>query len=302
MIKIALPRAGWQRRACADPTVAWFASTMKRTHVRTYASAAEVVTVAFGPPFLDLLAPRAAAPGRPASDRSTIPLNRTEHHDVESFLMGTALGLFAGIIPGPFLALVAATALRRGLGDGLKTALVPLVTEIPVLVLSVLVLTQLSPPLLRWIGVAGGVLMLYMAWRVVSEAREADPADTVDESLIGHYFRVAAVGLLSPSPWVFWFIIAGPLFLTRWHVSWIHGIVFLAAFFLFFVGMMMLVAWAASTGRDRLSRLWYRRALRGTAALLAVLGTLLVWQSAEGNFQEWVQPQRTIEHQIRSGL
>lgn len=216
--------------------------------------------------------------------------------------MGTALGLFAGIIPGPFLALVAATALRRGLGDGLKTALVPLVTEIPVLVLSVLVLTQLSPPLLRWIGVAGGVLMLYMAWRVVVEAREADPADTVDESLIGHYFRVAAVGLLSPSPWVFWFIIAGPLFLTRWHVGWIHGIVFLAAFFFFFVGMMMLVAWAASTGRDRLSRLWYRRALRGTAALLAVLGTLLVWQSAEGNFQEWVQPQRTIEHQIRSSL
>lgn len=215
--------------------------------------------------------------------------------------MGTALGLFAGIIPGPFLALVAATALRRGLGDGLKTALVPLATEIPVLVLSVVVLTHLSPPLLRWIGIAGGVLILYMAWRVEVDARDVDPTDAVDESLVGHYFRVAAVGLLSPSPWVFWFVIAGPLFLTRWHVSWLHGIVFLAAFFTFFVGMMMLVAWAASTGRDRMSLVWYRRALRGTGVLLAVLGTLLIWQSVEGNFQEWVQPQRAIERQIRNG-
>lgn len=216
--------------------------------------------------------------------------------------MGTALGMFAGIIPGPFLALVAATALRRGLGDGLKTALVPLITETPVLLLSVLVLTQLSPPLLRWIGIAGGLLILYMAWRVETDARDATPTQAADESLIGHYFRVAAVGLLSPSPWVFWFIIAGPLFLTRWHQSWVHGVVFLAAFFAFFVGMMMLVAWAASSGRERLSQTWYRRALRGTGVLLAILGTILVWQSVEGNFQEWVQPQRTIQNQIQGGV
>lgn len=216
--------------------------------------------------------------------------------------MGTALGLFAGIIPGPFLALVAATALRRGLGDGLKTALVPLATETPVLILSVLVLTQLSPPMLRWIGIVGGLLILYMAWRVEMDARDADPTEAVDESLMGHYFRVAAVGLLSPSPWVFWFIIAGPLFLNRWHESWGHGVVFLAAFFFFFVGMMMLVAWAASTGRERLSQVWYRRALRGTGVLLAILGALLLWQSIEGNFQGWVAPQRTIQHQIEAGM
>lgn len=222
---------------------------------------------------------------------------------MESILIGVALGLFAGVIPGPFLALVAHTALDRGLRDGLKTALIPLVTEIPVLLLSVFALTRLPRGVLQWIGIGGGVLILYMAWRVEVQARDADPTKTDEdlESLKGHYFRVAAVGLLSPSPWIFWFLIAGPLTLNRWQVSWLHGVSFLLAFFACFVGMMMLVAWGSSVGRERLSNTWYRRALRITGAVLAVAGSVLIWQSIEGNFESMVRPQERIQRAVEEG-
>lgn len=214
---------------------------------------------------------------------------------METLLLGSALGLFAGMVPGPFLTLVATTSLQNGLSAGLKVALVPLVTEIPVLVVSILVLTQLPESVLRWIGICGGVLVLYMAWRVEMDAKNPALEDSEIASMKHHLLRVALVGVLAPAPWVFWFLIAGPLFLNRWHVSPWHGIGFLLIFFSCFVGMMMLVAWAVASGRKKLSRKWYRRVLRGAGAVLAVLGCVLIWQSWVGNFGELVQPQRQIQ-------
>lgn len=217
---------------------------------------------------------------------------------METLLLGCALGLFAGMVPGPFLTLVATTSLQSGLSAGLKVALIPLGTEIPVLLVSVLVLTQLSDSVLRWIGVGGGLLLLYMAWRVERDAGDPGLGEGDLDSMKGHLLRVALVGLLAPAPWVFWFLIAGPLFLNRWHVSPWHGIGFVAAFFACFVGMMMLVAWGVASGREKLSRRWYRRALRGAGLVLAVLGCVLIWQSWVGNFSELVSPQRQIQDAV----
>lgn len=217
---------------------------------------------------------------------------------METLLLGCALGLFAGMVPGPFLTLVATTSLQNGLSAGLKVALIPLVTELPVLVMSVVVLTQLPDSVLRWIGICGGVLVLYMAWRVERDARDPALEEGEIESLKGHYLRVALVGVLAPAPWVFWFLLAGPLFLNRWNVSHWHGIGFVLAFFACFIGMMMLVAWAVASGREKLSRKWYRRALRGAGAVLFVVGCVLIWQSWVGNFSELVRPQRQIQNVV----
>lgn len=217
---------------------------------------------------------------------------------MDSILIGFSLGLFAGIVPGPFLTLVATTALKRGLGDGLKVAMIPLVTELPVLAASVLLLTQLPDSFLRWIGIAGGCLVLYIAWKVERDARSADPADTELPPFRGHFFRVALVGLLAPAPWIFWFLIAGPLFLNRWHVSPWHGVAFVLAFFTCFVGAMMTVAWGAAKSRNRLSLRWYRRALRAAGVVLAIGGSVLIWQSWEGNFAEMVRPQEELRDAV----
>jgi len=217
---------------------------------------------------------------------------------MESFLIGCALGLFAGMVPGPFLALVATTALERGLRDGLRTALIPLATEIPVLLASLFVLTRLSRDVLQWIGIAGGVLVLYMAWTVERDARDATPEEGEMKPVRGHLLRVAAFGLLAPAPWIFWFLFAGPLLLNRWHVSPAHGIAFLLAFFGCFVGTMMLIAWAVATGREKLSHTWYRRALRGAGVVLFVVGGVLIWQAWVGNFERMVLPQREIQEAV----
>ncbi len=217
---------------------------------------------------------------------------------MEAIAMGAALGLFAGILPGAFLTLVAATALQRGLRQGITVALLPLGTELPVLLVSVLVLTQVPEVALRWLGVAGGGLLLYMAWRLIRESGAGSLENRTPGKARSHYLRMTLVAILSPSPWVFWLLIGGPLLLNRWRVGPTHGIAFAVAFLVCFVGVMAAVAWASATGRARLDPAWRRRVLFGAGWVLVLAGVALVWQSWIGNFTEMVRAPETFRDRV----
>lgn len=219
---------------------------------------------------------------------------------MEAIVMGAVLGLIAGLIPGAFSTVVATTALQRGMVPGLKVALIPLATELPVMLAAVFILTQLPEATFRWVGIAGGILLLFMAWKVMREARQSDPISAGAQSHGGHFLRVALFGLLSPGPWVFWFFVGAPLLLTRWRLGVGHGLAFLAAFMGFFIGVMLLLAWGVASGRRLLSLTWYRRSLRGAGVLLAVAGSVLVWQSWVGNFTEMVHAPERVEEELNS--
>ncbi len=213
--------------------------------------------------------------------------------------MGMVLGLFAGLIPGAFSTVVAATALERGLGPGIRVAFIPLLTELPVMVVAVFVLARLPAGILRWVGMVGGAILLYMAWRLIRGVGTIDPEVAQPKSHMGHYLRVGAFGVLSPSPWAFWFLLGGPLFLNRWNLAPSQGLLFLAAFMICFIGTMVVLAWLVSTGRRQLSLTWYRRTLRGAGALLVVAGVVLIWQSWIGNFTELVQSPEDFQDQFK---
>ncbi|MGB2681816.1 MAG: LysE family translocator, partial [Candidatus Competibacter sp.] len=59
-------------------------------------------------------------------------------------LSGLMLGLSGGLSPGPLLALVASESLRHGVGAGIKIALAPLLTDLPIILATLLVLEPLS--------------------------------------------------------------------------------------------------------------------------------------------------------------
>ncbi|NMC50484.1 MAG: lysine transporter LysE, partial [Desulfovibrio sp.] len=62
--------------------------------------------------------------------------------DLPAFLAaGAALGASAGFSPGPLLTLVLAQTLAHGPREGIKVAMAPLLTDIPMLVASLLALS-----------------------------------------------------------------------------------------------------------------------------------------------------------------
>lgn len=214
-----------------------------------------------------------------------------------ALVLGSVLGLFSGVIPGPFTALIAATALKGGFWAGFRIGVVPLVTETVVMAVTAVLLSQLPGPILRWMGLTGGAFIFYLAWRIWREAR--DPIDeTPEEGEVEGVREVVESGLLavlSPTPWVFWLLVGGPLFLASWRDGWAVGLVFLGSFLAFLVGAYIAVAAAAAYGKRQLSDSWRARFLRSTSAALVVAGTILLWQSYEGNFEQMVTGSETIE-------
>jgi threonine/homoserine/homoserine lactone efflux protein len=216
---------------------------------------------------------------------------------VESVILGAALGLFAGLIPGAFSAVVVTTALERGKAEATRVALLPLGTELPALLAAVFVLSRLPEAFLRWVGTAGGGLLLFIAWKVIRDAARGEDPPGVSGNGDGHFGRAALFGVLSPGPWAFWFLLGGPLLINRWHLGPVQALGFLAVFMTCFIGVMLGLAWAVASGRQYLSSDGHRRALKGAAVLLFLAGGVLIWQSWVGNFTEMVRAPERIQEE-----
>ena len=74
---------------------------------------------------------------------------------------GAALGLSAGLSPGPLFTLVLAQSLSHGAREGVKVALAPLFTDLPILALAILAMAWIeSHPLLMGLASLAGALVV----------------------------------------------------------------------------------------------------------------------------------------------
>ena len=85
---------------------------------------------------------------------------------IEFLSTGTLLGLAAGFAPGPLLVLVISETLRHNIKEGIKVSLAPVITDLPILLVSLFVLTRLANfnLLIGIISILGGFFVLYLGY------------------------------------------------------------------------------------------------------------------------------------------
>jgi threonine/homoserine/homoserine lactone efflux protein len=191
------------------------------------------------------------------------------------------MGLNAGISPGPLLALLVAASLRSGLPGGLLVALAPLFTDVPIIVVSVLIVGNLPPEATRWVGTLGGLVVVWMGIEAIRSGRRATLPSEGD--LQGEprkeLLRGIAVNALNPHPYLFWTTVGGPAVVRGWRESPLYALAFLVSFYALLIGSKAVIAWLVSRQAGALSQVWYRRVLAGSGVLLVAMGIWFVWQS-----------------------
>ncbi|MEM7050794.1 MAG: LysE family transporter [Acidobacteriota bacterium] len=197
---------------------------------------------------------------------------------MEALLLGLSFGFASGFSPGPLFTLVITSTLERGLGAGLRVSLAPLVTDAPIILLSVLFLRSLPPSFLTVITIAGAGVVFYLAFDTLRTARRRSSIEqaTAATKAPRDLLRAVLVNGLSPHPWLFWVSIGGPALIQAWRRSPVDGSAFLLGFFPLLVGAKMLLAWLAARGRPYLKGPLYGRVLTACGLLLLVLGVLLL--------------------------
>jgi threonine/homoserine/homoserine lactone efflux protein len=198
---------------------------------------------------------------------------------VELLLLGLALGLAAGISPGPLLTLVVSSSLERGFGAGLRVALAPPLTDAPIIVLAIVLLKDLQEPFLAALGLLGGCLVIYLGLRTLQSRAAIGGAPAEDRGDYRDLWRGALVNFLNPHPWLSWVTVMGPILVQAWRASPLSAMAFVIGFYLAIVGSKVAIAWVVAQTRQRLSQVGLRRLLQTSGMLLLGLGLLLVWRA-----------------------
>ncbi len=189
---------------------------------------------------------------------------------------GIALGLSAGFSPGPLSTLVISHSLRYGAREGLKVAMAPLITDVPIVLLSVFVMAQLrdSKTAFGVISMIGAAVLFYLAY-------ESFKIDKIETAMVGaaesrSVLKGALVNFLSPNPYLFWLTIGGPKIVEAWMDSALAAVEFLAGFYVCLVGGKAIIALAAARSRNLLAGRVYRYVMRILAVALIILALVLL--------------------------
>jgi threonine/homoserine/homoserine lactone efflux protein len=227
---------------------------------------------------------------------------------ISTIFTAFVLGLFAGLAPGPYTTMVAGTALERGFRAAFLLALTPLLTDVPPMLFSALLLDRLGWRALTALGMVGGTVILLVGirflrkhWSVEGSILPPGASDTGthQSASVAH---VALGSLTNPAPWVFWLAAASPLLLQAWNRSRGEGVVFVAVLFATNISSAIALAWFASHSRRFLHARLQRRVLQAVGGTLILAGLFLLWQAYTGDFQVLVDQQESIRSVVDGGF
>ena len=192
---------------------------------------------------------------------------------MSDLILGLTLGAAAGITPGPLFALVVTTGLQRGFGAGARTALAPLLSDVPVVAVALAAVASLPDTTVVWLGRFGGV---YLIWLGVETVREAAAGPGSADDRFRDLGRGVVANLLSPHPWLFWFAVGAPATVSAWGRSPGSAVAFVAGFYLLLVGSKVAVAFFAASGRRILTEAARVRFAQVGGGVIVVMGILLL--------------------------
>ncbi len=165
--------------------------------------------------------------------------------------------------------------LAHGGRAGVRVALAPILTDAPIIAVSLFVLSRLTAAgwILGLISMAGGVVVMrmgYLGLRRGSCEVESDGASP--RSLR----RGVIVNVLNPHPYIFWFSIGGPITVRAIDTSVSIAATFVALFYVWLVGSKLIVALVAARSRPFLKGRAYDLTVRALGLLLCLFAVMLI--------------------------
>ncbi len=193
-------------------------------------------------------------------------------------LRGAGFGLAAAAQPGPFQAYIISQSLEQGWRRTLPAAFAPLISDGPIIVLMLFVLTRVPVRLVQFLHLASGIFILYLAWGALRSWLRFDPAAlTRGAAQRQSVWRAAVMNALSPGPYIFWSLVTGPVLLAAWQESPGSGLAFLVGFYAAMIGCLALIIILFGTAR----RL-------GPMVTRVLLGLSIIALTGFGLYQLWL--------------
>ena len=184
-------------------------------------------------------------------------------------LSGFILGITAGISPGPLLTLVISETLKNNRVAGIKVAIAPLITDGPIILVSLFLLTKLSNLniLLGFISLFGAGFLAYLGYESIIIKNVKTNFKKINKQSLN---RGIITNALSPHPYLFYLSIGGPLMIKALGINIFALLSFIGSFLILLVGSKIVIALIVEKSRTFLkSKIYiYTLKLLGFALLV----------------------------------
>lgn len=194
--------------------------------------------------------------------------------------IGILLGLSAGIAPGPLLTLVISESLKHGVRSGVEVALAPIITDLPIVLFTLFVISKLSgfQHGLGIISLVGGAFIFYTGYTSIrTKAVELTIPNEPSRSLL----KGVAANFLNPHPYMFWISVGAPTMSKSLNLGVWALVAFIAGFYISLIGSKIFLALAVGKSRTFLYGKTYCYALRFLGLLLCGFSIILFRDGAK---------------------
>jgi threonine/homoserine/homoserine lactone efflux protein len=192
-------------------------------------------------------------------------------------ITGLTFGFAAAVTPGPLLTYLISQTLNNGWRRTLPAVFSPLITDGPIAVLILLILSHVPVSLIGYLQLTGGIFILYLAYGAFKAWRVYDIKKTVSvQSIRQNVLKAAIVNWLNPNPYLGWSLVLGPLLLKGWREAPVNGIILLVSFYGIMFASMTAIIMLFHAARNLGPKV--NRAMIGlSAAALACFGLYQWW-------------------------
>jgi len=194
---------------------------------------------------------------------------------ISYLLSGILFGLVVGVSPGPLLALVITETIRHDAKTGVLVALAPVITDVPIVFLSIFVLSRISGSniVLGVISLAGCLFISYLAYesitvKSIESSLERGGVDSLRKGVITNF--------LSPHPYLFWITVGAPSVVKASQFGLASPILFIAGFYLLLVGSKIVIALLVDKSKAIVSSRIYVYVVRVLGFALIVFAALFL--------------------------
>lgn len=197
-------------------------------------------------------------------------------------IQGIGFGFAAAVQPGPFQTYIISQTLLRGWRRTLIAALAPLVSDGPIIALCLIVLSQVPRWFERFLYIAGGLFILYLAYGAYKSWKTFDEKIPEDDSTASQsIWKAALMNALSPGPYIFWTLVTGPILIRGWRENPTLGVGFMLGFYLTIIASLSAIIIIFGKAREIGPKV--NRALLGVSAFaLFFFGLYQLWLGITG--------------------
>jgi threonine/homoserine/homoserine lactone efflux protein len=170
--------------------------------------------------------------------------------------MGAFFGLTAGISPGPLLMLVITETLKHNKKEGIKIAVAPLITDLPIILIATFLFSTIAQynTVLSLISFVGGLYLVYLGYETLkTKGLENDIQKLRPNSLV----KGITANFLNPNPYIFWLTIGIPTAFKAYETNLVTVVLYFLLFYVMLIGSKTCVAFLVEKSKAFLKNKTY---------------------------------------------